>query len=136
MSLCRVQEPVSEYRAVWLFAMFDLPVDDKDARRQYTQFRKALLKHGFSMLQYSVYARYFASEESSGAYRKCVQAVVPPDGQVRLMTVTDRQFGKMDVFLGENALQPRNRRSSLSFFEQTLKCNLAQLNELREEHCT
>ncbi len=116
MSLCRVQEPVSEYRAVWLFAMFDLPVDDKDARRQYTQFRKALLKHGFSMLQYSVYARYFASEESSGAYRKCVQAVVPPDGQVRLMTVTDRQFGKMDVFLGRKRVAAEKPPKQLVLF--------------------
>ncbi|HHT9133449.1 MAG TPA: CRISPR-associated endonuclease Cas2, partial [Candidatus Avalokitesvara rifleensis] len=48
----------SEYRAMWLFAMFDLPVDTKKARREYTRFRKALLTEGFTMLQYSVYARY------------------------------------------------------------------------------
>jgi CRISPR-associated protein Cas2 len=111
-----VQDPVSEYRAVWLFAMFDLPVDDKEARRDYTQFRKALLKHGFSMLQYSVYARCFESEESSGAYRKHVQAAVPPGGQVRVMAVTDHQFGKMDVFMGRKRVEAEKPPKQLVLF--------------------
>lgn len=93
---------LSEYRAMWLFAMFDLPVDTKKARREYTQFRKLLLEHGFSMLQYSVYARYCPSEEASDTYQRRVEAALPADGQVRLMAVTDRQFGKMQVFLGKN----------------------------------
>ena len=92
---------LSEYRAVWLFAMFDLPVDSKEARREYTRFRKRLLSLGFSMLQFSVYARYFATEERSEAQRRQLRAALPPDGQVRLMAVTDHQFGKMDVFYGK-----------------------------------
>ena len=91
---------LSEYRAMWLFAMFDLPVVTKEHRRHYTQFRKALLKEGFSMLQYSVYARYCASEESSAAHRAHVRGVLPPEGQVRLLAVTEKQFGKMEVYTG------------------------------------
>ncbi len=30
-----------------------------------------------------------------------LKAIVPPDGHVRFLTVTDHQFGKMDVFWGE-----------------------------------
>ena len=86
---------------MWLFAMFDLPVDTKKARRQYAQFRKALLSEGFMMLQFSVYARYCASEEASVVHRNRVQGKLPGDGQVRLLGVTDRQFGKMEVYLGE-----------------------------------
>ena len=55
---------------MWLFAMFDLPVDEPVLRREYTQFRKSLLKHGFTMLQYSVYVHYVRSEESEAVYRK------------------------------------------------------------------
>lgn len=93
---------------MWLFAMFDLPVDTKQARREYAQFRKLLLQQGFSMLQYSVYARYFPTEEASAAMRRALHAQLPPDGQVRLLAVTDRQFGKMEVFLGKNchAVEP------------------------------
>ena len=87
---------------MWVFAMFDLPVDSKDARRQYSRFRKELLKQGFMMLQYSVYARYVRSEETEQAYRRAVRASLPRDGQVRLISVTDRQFGKMDVFFGKS----------------------------------
>ncbi|MGH9455773.1 MAG: CRISPR-associated endonuclease Cas2, partial [Terriglobia bacterium] len=47
------QLALSGYRAMWLFAMFDLPVDEKELRREYTQFRKGLLREGFTMLQYS-----------------------------------------------------------------------------------
>jgi len=94
---------LSEYSAMWLFSMFDLPVDTKKARRDYAQFRKLLLQQGFSMLQFSVYARYFSSEEASSTMRRTLQAHLPPDGQVRLLAVTDRQFGKMEVFLGKNA---------------------------------
>ncbi len=46
----RHQRNLSEYRAVWLFTMFDLPVDTPKSRHAYTRFRKGLLKQGFSML--------------------------------------------------------------------------------------
>ena len=98
--------PFSQYRAMWLFAMFDLPVDDKKSRRAYTQFRKALLKQGFTMLQYSVYARHVPSEEADQSFRRRVRQSLPPDGQVRLMSLTDRQFAKMDVFLGRKRKDP------------------------------
>ncbi|MBI3129498.1 MAG: CRISPR-associated endonuclease Cas2 [Candidatus Tectomicrobia bacterium] len=81
--------------------MFDLPVDSKEARREYVRFRNALLGEGFTMLQFSVYARYCASEEAAAAYRRRVRGALPPGGQVRILGVTDRQFGKMEVFQGK-----------------------------------
>jgi len=96
------RQALSEYRGMWLFAMFDLPVKTKAARRQYTRFRKALIKEGFSMLQFSVYARYCPSEEASEAHRRRIGGLLPPEGQVRLLSVTDRQFGKMAIFQGKS----------------------------------
>jgi len=107
---------LSEYRGMWLFVLFDLPVDSPSARKQYTQFRKSLLKQGFTMFQYSVYARYFASEESSDIQRKKVRAALPPRGQVRLLSVTDKQFGKMEVFFGKKRTPTEDPPSQLSFF--------------------
>lgn len=92
---------LSEYQGMWLFALFDLPVDTKAARKRYTRFRKILIKEGFTMLQFSVYARYCGSEESSDAHRKRISVALPPQGQVRLLAVTDRQFGKMVIFNGK-----------------------------------
>ena len=96
----------SEYQAVWMFAMFDLPVDSKEARKQYTHFRQALLREGFSKLQFSVYARYFPSEEVAQPYRKRIRENLPPEGQVRLLQVTERQFGRQDVFWGRKTTPP------------------------------
>lgn len=92
---------ISAYRSMWLFAMFDLPVNSKAARKRYTQFRKLLLTEGFTMLQYSVYARHLASEESGEIVRQHLRQSLPSDGQVRLLPVTDRQFAKMEVYVGK-----------------------------------
>jgi len=85
---------------MWIFAFFDLPVKTKADRKRYSTFRKALLREGFSMLQFSVYARHCSSEDDAGAYARRVELELPPKGHVRLLAVTDRQFGKMAVFLG------------------------------------
>lgn len=88
----------SEFQAMWLLAMFDLPVVKPEDRREYTRFRTALLHEGFTMLQYSVYARYYASEEAAQAQRTFIRGVLPPGGEVRLLGVTERQFEKMEVY--------------------------------------
>ena len=92
---------LSGFRALWLFTLFDLPVKTKKERRVYTRFRKALIREGFVMLQFSVYARYCKSDETATWFRERVRAELPAKGQVRLLSVTDRQFGKMDVFFGK-----------------------------------
>ncbi len=89
---------LSAIRIMWLMAMFDLPVKTKEDRREYTRFRNALLRSGFVRLQFSVYARCLPSEESSTIYRKVVRSVLPPGGEVRLMAVTDHQYGKMEIY--------------------------------------
>jgi CRISPR-associated protein Cas2 len=86
---------------MWLFAMFDLPVDTKEARTRYTRFRTFLLGEGFTRLQFSIYARYCGSEERSEAFRRRLRKVLPPDGDVRLLSVTDHQFGKMEIYSGK-----------------------------------
>jgi CRISPR-associated protein Cas2 len=86
---------------MWLFAMFDLPMDKPELRHEYAKFRRGLLKQGFTMLQFSVYAHYAASEESDETLRKKVQAALPAHGQVRLISVTDRQFEKMEIYIGK-----------------------------------
>lgn len=114
--MTREAPAISEYRGVWLMAMFDLPVDTKDARREYARFRKSLISNGFTMLQYSVYARYFHSEEASEPTRKAVARSLPPDGQVRLVMITDRQFGKMELFIGKRRAEPEKAPEQLMLF--------------------
>ncbi|HPT27604.1 MAG TPA: CRISPR-associated endonuclease Cas2 [Bryobacteraceae bacterium] len=82
-------------------ALFDLPMETKEQRRDYSQFRKLLLKQGFVQLQLSVYARFSGSEESAEAVRVRLRGAIPPHGQVRLLAVTDHQYGRMEMWFGK-----------------------------------
>lgn len=92
---------LSAYRFMWVVTMFDLPVDTKAARRAYAQFRKYLLKDGFTRLQYSVYVRHSFSEENATVHIRRVETAVPDDGEVRILIITDKQFEKMRTFWGK-----------------------------------
>ncbi len=108
--------PPSRYQAMWLFAMFDLPVTTRPERRRYARFRKLLLSDGFMQLQLSVYARYFESEEASAACRRRVAERVPERGRVRLLHVTERQFARMSVLFGNRTHIPEEPPEQLLLF--------------------
>jgi CRISPR-associated protein Cas2 len=101
---------------MWLMAMFDLPVDSADARNRYTKFRKTLLSNGFMMMQFSVYARFCDSAEVAATQRRLVRGALPPDGEVRIICITDRQFAKMEVYMGQNRHRPENPPEQLLLF--------------------
>lgn len=106
---------LSEYKAMWLMVMFDLPVVTKEDRRDYRQFRDFLISEGFSMLQYSVYARYCDSEEKTKSFRGHVQKKLPFGGQVRVVAITDHQFAKMEVFYGKKKKKPEKKPPEFAF---------------------
>ena len=92
---------ISGYRTVWIVTMFDLPTDTEAARKDYTAFRKVLLRDGFTMMQYSVYVRHCASEENAEVHYNRVKGSLPPDGEVRVMTITDKQYERMETYWGK-----------------------------------
>jgi CRISPR-associated protein Cas2 len=101
---------------MWTLVLFDLPTDTKEARKDYTQFRKLLLKNGFSMMQYSVYMRHHASSENASVHVKRVKNALPPDGEVRLLQITDKQFGNIQVFYGKKKRPVEKAPAQLEFF--------------------
>ena len=96
----KLKPKISKFENMWIFAMFDLPTDDKIKRREYTRFRKFLLSQGFTMLQYSVYAKFCSSRESAKVNHKHIKETLPSEGEVRVFMITDKQFGEMSVFYG------------------------------------
>lgn len=89
------------YRTMWLIVLFDLPTATSEERTDYRHFREFLLDDGFVMLQFSVYGRHCASDENAGVHTKRIHHVLPPDGEVRVISMTDKQFGRMNVFHGK-----------------------------------
>ncbi len=85
---------------MWVIVLFDLPTETHEDRKRYTDFRGFLLDDGYTMMQYSVYMRHCASDENAKVHIKRVKAKLPDDGEVRIIKITDKQFGKIEVFYG------------------------------------
>jgi len=86
---------------LWVLVLFDLPTQTKKERKIYTAFRKKLLKDGFTMFQFSIYLRHCPSRENADVHIKRVRMSLPPAGKVGILTITDKQFGLMEIFYGK-----------------------------------
>ena len=84
-----------------MMVFFDLPTITLEDKRHYRQFRKALIKNGFIMLQESVYCRMMTSPSMESSVKKLVYDNKPPEGKVQMLLVTEKQFNKMEYVVGE-----------------------------------
>lgn len=90
----------NSWRIMWVVAVFDLPTQTKIQRKRYAGFRKLLLHHGFTMLQYSVYIRNFPTMQQAQAIIKSLGPQTPPQGKTAFMMMTDKQYGLTKNFYG------------------------------------
>lgn len=111
-----IRERLSSYRIMWLFVIFDLPTDTERAKKAYVRFRKGLLDDGFAMMQYSVYVRHCASKESLEVHVRRVKSMIPNEGRIAIMQVTDKQFGAIEHLWGKAVKEPPKPPSQLEFF--------------------
>lgn len=89
---------------VWLLVMFDLPVLTKTQRREATRYRKMLLDLGFSMVQLSVYSKYMVNSTGVRSLLPQVKGGIPPNGEVRMLRLTDEQWASTYRFYGPKQL--------------------------------
>ncbi len=81
--------------------MFDLPVKTAKQRKIATQFRKFLLKDGYYMLQFSVYARICNGTDAVDMHKKRLNNNLPENGSIRLLVMTEKQFETMEILVGK-----------------------------------
>lgn len=81
--------------------MFDLPVETKEQVRAYTTFRKELIQSGFLMLQYSIYMKSCLNKEAAQYSINSIKRYLPNNGHVRALIITERQYEKMMILVGE-----------------------------------
>ena len=112
MSLDRL----NKYRILWVFVYFDLPTQTKADKKRYTDFRRNLMQDGFSMVQYSIYARHSSSRENAEVHKKRVRKWLPPAGEVVLFEITDAQFGRMEFFIGKKDKERPDTPQQLELF--------------------
>jgi CRISPR-associated protein Cas2 len=96
---------MSEDRFMWLFVFFDLPVKTKEERRQATQFRQFLLKDGYMMIQWSVYARICNGQDRVDKHLARVENNLPKAGSIRALQITDKQYGRMKMLVGKKTVK-------------------------------
>ncbi len=86
------------YRIMWVLVLFDLPTDTKRERASAARFRKKLIDDGFTMFQFSIYLRHCPSKENADVHIRRVKSMLPRYGEVGILQITDKQFGRMEIF--------------------------------------
>lgn len=89
------------YRYMRVIVFFDLPTITSENRREYSRFRKFLIKSGFIMMQESVYSKLALNSVVSQTIMENVRRNKPAEGQVQMLAITEKQYAKMEYVLGE-----------------------------------
>ena len=84
-----------------VIVFFDLPTETPADKRNYRHFRSFLMKSGFLMMQESVYCRMLLNQSQENSLIELIRRNKPPQGLVQLLTVTEKQFSKMEFITGE-----------------------------------
>ena len=95
-----------------MLVMFDLPVVTRAERRAYTVFRRFLLNDGYDMIQFSVYGRILNGNDAEAKHMKRLIDNLPPDGSVRCLSVTEKQFASMKLLVGLPLFQEKAVKAS------------------------
>jgi CRISPR-associated protein Cas2 len=81
-----------------------------------TEFRKGLLKSGFTMFQFSIYVRFCFSKENAVVHASRVKKALPELGKIGILTITDKQFKMMELFYGKKSQDPPYKSYQISLF--------------------
>ena len=100
-----------------IIVFFDLPVKTKKERRNATQFRNFLIKDGFYMMQYSVYARVCNGNDMVELHKQRLKMNVPDEGSIRVLVITEKQYENVEILLGKKSIYERpTEYETLSLF--------------------
>lgn len=111
------RDPVcSKYRMAWVMVFFDLPVGTPEERRDAANFRKDLIKDGYMMVQFSVYARPCGSADRVETQVRRLRSNIPARGEVRGLLITDAQWGRMIVVRSQKKENPEDMPEQMMFF--------------------
>lgn len=107
---------LNAYQIMWVLVLFDLPTETDKDRKRYAKFRKSLMEDGFSMFQFSIYLRHCSSRENAEVHIKRVKRLLPELGHVGILSITDKQFGMMELFIGQKQAELPELPQQLELF--------------------
>ena len=113
----RGRDPVcSKYRMAWVLVFFDLPVGSPEERRDASNFRKDLIKDGYFMVQFSVYARPCGTADRVETQVRRLRSKIPDKGEVRGLMISDAQWGRMIIVRGQQKTDAEKMPAQMQFF--------------------
>lgn len=84
-----------------MLVFFDLPVKTKAQRKVATRFRNFLLKDGYHMIQFSVYARVCNGNDDVKKHESRLGTNTPDNGSVQMLVITEKQYDSIRLFVGK-----------------------------------
>ena len=96
-----------------LLVFFDLPVLTVKQRRDYSKFRTALIKDGFIMLQESIYSKLLLNPTAVEFEKQFIRNNKPDEGLIQILTVTEKQFSRIEYILGDEKSEVLNSSDRL-----------------------
>lgn len=108
-----------ESRPMWVLLMFDLPVVTKKQRTAASRFRNDLVASGYERVQWSIYARFCPTVQKAKRDGQAALAVLPPQGECRILYLTDHQWHRMVVVRHRNEAEPEAKPAQLAIFGGT-----------------
>lgn len=88
-------------RYMRMIIFFDLPMTNANERKIYTTFRKRLTQEGFVMMQQSIYTKLVLNSTNEKSTHDRIKKIIPENGIVQLLTVTENQFASMEYLAGK-----------------------------------
>lgn len=107
---------LSGYRLMWILVMFDLPTDTKLQRKAAGEFRNFLLDAGYERCQFSIYARFVNGKEAVETRIGQIERALPAQGDIQILSFTDRQFRDIVHFSDQGRRGPRKNPEQLVLF--------------------
>jgi len=83
-----------------IIVFFDLPTLTTKDKTNYIRFRKFLIQNGFIMMQYSVYSKLVLNKTGENIVKERIKKQCPENGLVQLISITEKQFNKMEFVVG------------------------------------
>jgi len=99
-----------------ILVFFDLPVYSKILRKDYRIFRRFLINDGYDMIQFSVYGRICNGVDAVDKHLQRLKKNLPSSGSIRSMTVTESQFARMEILVGEKKPAEKKKSDELTLF--------------------
>lgn len=88
------------WRIMWVIAVYDCPMTSPEARHDYSQFRKNLLRENFYQLQNSLYVRHYPTKDLANHAVHRLKHSIPKEAKATFFLITDKQYAMSRDYYG------------------------------------